>query len=574
MQPVYCLNPDTGTEIWRLDRAWEFQRGFIGPSVWKHYIGRFGIDETFHSEKDKVDEARAAFERQFQCALVGGPISVPLSFKRSDDSHSIFIAVVRGPAREWSGYLSDCLLYEFGEDGKPVSMGTLPQDVDGSQFCVRGSDLIWKCQNETFVKVSPARSAPIVSMGPGGSDCTFNLAWVRRVQYEDPEAWFIAGKGRDPVAFSENYAYSLPDGGYVLRETNRLYSFPIAAIDLSSGLDTILTLHVPFKGSFPLPDSNMSIETLVDGTESHHALSWRLLTVTDLATRGRTLEITLANETQSSLLAFDVEDLLAKAAPGQRESANNSAVTAHTRALAIPAGKLNEALDTAAEESDPEFVKALLDAGADPKYASSNGWTALMTAATYGNGDIVDTLIAAGSDVNAADKNCCGSTVLMWAARSGRDAKQKVRCLLKAGANLKGTNQNGFDALMLAASWGKLDVAEYLVNAGLSVSNRTPDGESALMWAAEAGQTKVVSFLLQAGADKNAIDAKGMTALMHAAENIHTVEAVDALLKAGADPNRRDKEGRTALQIAEKAKNLSYPPAQDVIKLLKPVTKL
>src|SRR5204862_860145 len=41
MEPVRCLNPDTGTEIWQVDRLWEFQRGFIGPSVWSHFISRF-----------------------------------------------------------------------------------------------------------------------------------------------------------------------------------------------------------------------------------------------------------------------------------------------------------------------------------------------------------------------------------------------------------------------------------------------------------------------------------------------------------------------------------------------------
>ena len=58
--------------------------------------------------------------------LVAGPIAVPLQFERDNDTHSIFLAVARGPAKPWAGYLSDCIVYEFNDGGKPVSMATLP----------------------------------------------------------------------------------------------------------------------------------------------------------------------------------------------------------------------------------------------------------------------------------------------------------------------------------------------------------------------------------------------------------------------------------------------------------------
>src|SRR5262249_22507833 len=125
-----------------------------------------------------------------------------------------------------------------------------------------------------------------------------------------PKVWFVAGRDRDAVAFGEDYGYCIPDGGYVSRKTNALYSFPIAAVDLSTGIDTILTLDVPFKGSFPLPDNNMSRETGADGTDFMHAFSSHLLALTQLAARGANLEITLATETQSATLTFDVENAL------------------------------------------------------------------------------------------------------------------------------------------------------------------------------------------------------------------------------------------------------------------------
>ena len=83
MQPILCLNGDTGSEIWRLERLWEFQRGFIGPSVWSHFISRYGIEGS-GSEETYIENSR-----QYQCALVAGPVAVPLSVPRRGGSHSI-----------------------------------------------------------------------------------------------------------------------------------------------------------------------------------------------------------------------------------------------------------------------------------------------------------------------------------------------------------------------------------------------------------------------------------------------------------------------------------------------------
>jgi ankyrin repeat protein len=340
-------------------------------------------------------------------------------------------------------------------------------------------------------------------MGPGGSDCTLNVAWVRRLQYEDPKVWFVAGKGRDPVTFAGNDAFCLPGGGYILRKKDSHYCFPIAAVDLSTGLDRILTMRVPFKGSFPLPDGNMSTETRVDGTESHHALSWHLLAIKDLASRGRMLEITLADETQSTVLSFEVEGALAKTSDTARESTTNSSETVRARAASVSPKNRNEALRSAALEGDLDLVTALLDAGADPKWV----------------------------------------------------------------------DKNGDNALMLAIASGNVKVVEHLLNAGSNVSNSNHDGETPLILAGGVGRASIVCLLLQAGADKNAADERGITALMLAAENVDTAGAVDALLQAGADPNLKDKKGRTALQIGERSRKLNRSGAEEVINLLKPVTK-
>jgi ankyrin repeat protein len=567
MEPIRCLNPDTGTEIWQVDRLWEFQRGFIGPSVWSHFINRFGIGDF--DRRKPLDEERKAFDQQYRCALVGGPVVMPLDFDRGNDTHSIFVTAVKGPAGAWSGYLSECLLYELGDDGKVISVVTLPRIVDGSRTFSRPDGVVWKCQKETFVKARPAQSTPEAAMGGGGADGVANLAWARRVQYREPQAWFHSGKAGDPVAFGGSHAFCLPGGGYVSREGEMIYRFPMAAVDLSSGVDALFVLNVPFNGTFSIPTSNIGSETASDGTKTYRTSLFHLLAITQLAAEGQELEITIATENQRYGLKFDLTTVLKAKLAALTEPVTDTKQAARARAKRVDPKQINEALQDAAHGTDIDFLKATLEAGGDPKYSSSVGWTALMVAAAYGTAEMVDLLIAAGSNVNAADQNCGGQTVLMWAARSGREAKRKIRSLLKAGADPKGTSVGGYNALMSAASSGDVEAVECLLQAGLSVSVHDRDDGTVLMAGARSGKANIITVLIAAGSNVNAKDNQGTTALMRAAQSYDSAAAVEALLKAGANPNARDRSGRTALQIAEKSNNSR---ADEVVALLKPVT--
>jgi ankyrin repeat protein len=67
-------------------------------------------------------------------------------------------------------------------------------------------------------------------------------------------------------------------------------------------------------------------------------------------------------------------------------------------------------LTLAAFEGRIKVVKCLLDAGADPNYLASNGWTPLIAAANDGRKRIVEILLDAGANPNLADAN--GKTAL------------------------------------------------------------------------------------------------------------------------------------------------------------------
>lgn len=305
VQPVMCLEPDTGKSLWEIDRPWEFQRGFTGPSVWQHHIGRFG-----HGSFDDAvtDEERKAFDDRNQCAIVGGPIVVARRKADNGGSHSIFLAVSKGPTHHLGGYVADCLLYEFDADGKPVSMLNLPQMVRGRNFVLHNGGLVWQCQNESFLKLSATKLAEFEGIGPGGRDYLSHMTWFRQVSPPDLTGWFFTDKAGDPVAFGQKFAFTVPAGGYVADEGKMVFDFPLVAVDLANGQERELTLHVPFSGKLPIPQTN--IGTTHDGDKkTYHTYGPYLLAVTQLHGEGDELEVTLGMEDWTRTLVFDVSKL-------------------------------------------------------------------------------------------------------------------------------------------------------------------------------------------------------------------------------------------------------------------------
>ncbi|KAF4960407.1 hypothetical protein FGADI_1054 [Fusarium gaditjirri] len=179
----------------------------------------------------------------------------------------------------------------------------------------------------------------------------------------------------------------------------------------------------------------------------------------------------------------------------------------------------------------------------NPDLEDTYNRTPLWYAAQNGHKAVVEKLLAAGADVNAATKN--GRTALQEASRGGH--LEVVEKLLAAGADV----DDG--ALQAAAGRGHLEVVEKLLAAGADISSRTHDGWTSLHGAAEGGHLEIVEKLLAAGADINALDGfGGWTALHGAAERGH-LEIVEKLLAAGADINAFDDFGGwTALHGAAK----------------------
>uniref|UniRef100_A0A096M1E1 Ankyrin 2 n=1 Tax=Poecilia formosa TaxID=48698 RepID=A0A096M1E1_POEFO len=140
------------------------------------------------------------------------------------------------------------------------------------------------------------------------------------------------------------------------------------------------------------------------------------------------------------------------------------------------------------------------------------------------------------------------NTSFLRAARAGNT--DKVLEFLKNGVDICTCNQqNGLNALHLAAKEGHKDLVEELLQRGASVDSSTKKGNTALHIASLAGQKEVVRLLVNRGADVNAQSQNGFTPLYMAAQENH-LEVVRYLLENEGNQSIATEDGFTPLAIA------------------------
>jgi hypothetical protein len=90
---------------------------------------------------------------------------------------------------------------------------------------------------------------------------------------------------------------------------------------------------------------------------------------------------------------------------------------------------------------------------------------------------------------------------------------EKVKKLLKEGADENAENFGGFTSLHIAASAGHIEVVKLLIEKGANVNAKNDGGYGPLHYAARYGHIEVVRLLLEHGADPNIKNNVGETAI-------------------------------------------------------------
>lgn len=176
-----------------------------------------------------------------------------------------------------------------------------------------------------------------------------------------------------------------------------------------------------------------------------------------------------------------------------------------------------------------EESQRVLDSWGDTTEVSHAEAFPLVAAAEAGDADRVCTLADAGADINLPDEE--GWTALMAAASEGHT--EVVRALAsRQGVDINARNHDRETALMRAVISGHNEVAiELLACSEIDVNACTQFGKTVLIIACSTGDALMVALLLDApGIDVNVSDVEGETALIHAASGGH-LDVVQALLE-------------------------------------------
>ena len=229
------------------------------------------------------------------------------------------------------------------------------------------------------------------------------------------------------------------------------------------------------------------------------------------------------------------------------------------------------ALMLSAANGHLECCAALIGADAQVDAKAENGGTALMAAAAEGHSDVVALLLGSGADPGVTDKD--GDTALDLARQKGHDTivgvltawgpmtynaasggeNDELERLIALGADIewKNPDEEGATPIMVAAANGHSDCVVTLIGADAQVDASQNEGATALMAAAVQGHSKCVAALLGASVQVDVKAEKGYTALHLAAINGHS-DVVAMLLKSGADRALKDEDGDTALDMARR----------------------
>ena len=129
---------------------------------------------------------------------------------------------------------------------------------------------------------------------------------------------------------------------------------------------------------------------------------------------------------------------------------------------------------------------------------------------------------------------------------------EQIEQLIREGANVNSSDEDGRTALMLAAFNGHVPALELLLNANAIIDVADSSGRTALMYACTGPFPDAVKLLLKKGSEINKADTGDkFTPLMYAASE-GNLEVVKVLLDNNADPRIRDKDDDDALEFARR----------------------
>ncbi len=214
--------------------------------------------------------------------------------------------------------------------------------------------------------------------------------------------------------------------------------------------------------------------------------------------------------------------------------------------------------------------------------------TYLQWAAASGNLEIVNYLLAKGSDVHYKDSH--GSDVIAYAAEGGNTNTAVYDALIKAGADVKTRHEDGATLMMFTmANDEDFKMVDYFTSKGLSIKDKDQYGRTLADYAARLGNLQIIEKLAAKGIkptdqalffatqgsriksngldvfqslvekynlNPKALNPNGATILNSLVRRPNT-DVINYFLAKGVDVSKADKEGNTVLMIASNGRDVS-----------------
>lgn len=290
---LLLVNPFTGKIDRRLNAPWEFERAFIGPSVWSATIDRFGTgDFGFGGDEDKdLSVPRAAFEKRCTGWILGGPVVI---------RESIFLAIAHAPAGQWARQRASCRLLELNLTLQTKGLLDLSAPVDPHGVQVVPGGIVWSTSEGGLMRVDPLGEHVRFSSGPGSHSGRCDLRWLVRFDPQDEQdVYLLTDAAGRFSAGHEDVVLTSTHGGRVLSGAKSTMRFPIDVTTVTTGMSRRIEILVPFDAALPVPTSNYSKSGSI-----HKTLGARHAGITGIEVVGETLVVTVGQDSVSRALAF------------------------------------------------------------------------------------------------------------------------------------------------------------------------------------------------------------------------------------------------------------------------------
>jgi ankyrin repeat protein/peroxiredoxin len=201
-------------------------------------------------------------------------------------------------------------------------------------------------------------------------------------------------------------------------------------------------------------------------------------------------------------------------------------------------------------------LEATLPNGKDGEEIHQGLFTPLHIAAGYGSLQAARFLLEKGAKVDP--KANWNRTPLVNAIRSNQSENtEMVKLLIESGADINVKHAYQATPLFDAASWGKYEIAELLLEKGADPNAKSKDCApyaayevTPIFCAIWQQKNKILPLLKKYGAKVNTPNLKSSP--LHQAVASNNLEAAAWLVAEGADREQLDQEGNSPLSLAEK----------------------